>query len=135
MFIRLPGYVRQSIDELIHLEWTIGGSERYPDLTIIVNGNTDLTNITNNFDLYMRDNYYPPTSSFDVVLELQPTDFSPGTYTFQLCVSFGDVVITFSDYSDNPNCSAPSSVTLTRPGISLIAATLSCGFVCSQPCR
>ena len=127
-FIKLPEYVRQSIDELLHLEWTLGGNEQYTDISVLVNGSIDLTSITNNFDLYKRNIYYPPTSSYDVILELQPTDFSPGTYTFQLCVSFANEDVTASDNSDNPNCSAPSSVTLTRPGISLIAATLSSSF-------
>lgn len=117
-FVNLPGYVRQPIDKLVHLEWTIAGNDQYVDPYIIVNGSVDLTNITNNFVLYKKNPYYPPREAFDVILDLHPTDFRLGTHQFHLCVPFSSQVEHAGDYNNNPNCSH-AIVTLIKPGMKL----------------
>ena len=117
VFIKLPGYKRQSIHDVVNLEWTIAGDERYIDPYILVNGTTNLSNITSNFVLHKNNKYHPPTSSFDMILDLYPTDFSPGTHQFQLCAPFSSQVEMESDYNKNPNCSDETSVTLIIPGL------------------
>lgn len=52
-----------------------------------------------------------------MILDLYPTDFSPGTHRFQLCSPFSSQVEMASDYNKNPNCSDETSVTLITPGI------------------
>ena len=119
-FIKSPRHIEGTTGNLVEFSWIIGSNEDYIKPFVLVNGTTNLSNITLDYDLKCV-THYPRTEFVDVTLVLDPastsTDLKPGIHEIQLCIPFTADVVGASDYNQNPKCSDKTKFTLTTAGM------------------
>ena len=121
-FIKNPSYTKGTTGNSVEFAWIVQSNENYIAPFVLVNGTTNLSNITSDYEIDYHKLIYPPTKGLvDVTLVLNPvstsTDLKPGTHEIQLCVPFTADVVGASDYNQNPKCSDKIKFTLTTAGM------------------
>ena len=119
-FINSPRHIEGTTGNLVEFSWIVRSNEDYIKPFVLVNGTTNLSEITLDYDLKCV-THYPRTEFVEFTLVLDPastsTDLKPGIHEIQLCVPFTADVVGASDYNQNPKCSEKTKFTLTTAGM------------------